>query len=112
MKIKNNLVLALSLLVLSFSCSSDDDSNQQEPQGAYENGILITNEGNYGQGNGTVTFISDDFSYAEQKVFFNVNGTLLGDTAQSIGFYEDLAYIVVNNSQKIEVVNRYTFQSV
>ncbi|MBO3098878.1 DUF5074 domain-containing protein [Gelidibacter pelagius] len=112
MKIKNNLVLALSLLVLSFSCSSDDDNHEQEPQGAYEDGILITNEGNYGHGNGTVTFISDDFSYAEQKMFFNVNGTLLGDTAQSIGFHEDLAYIVVNNSQKIEVVNRYTFQSV
>lgn len=112
MKIKNNLVLALSLIILSFSCSSDDDNHQQEPQGAYENGILITNEGNYGQGNGTITFVSDDFSYAENKVFSNVNGTLLGDTAQSIGFYEDLAYIVVNNSQKIEVVNRYSFQSV
>lgn len=112
MKIKNNLVLALSLLVLSFSCSSDDDNHQQEPQGAYEDGMLITNEGNFGQGNGSVTYVSDDFSYTEQKVFFNVNGTLLGDTAQSIGFYDDLAYIVVNNSQKIEVVNRYTFQSV
>lgn len=112
MKIKNNLVLALSLLILSFSCSSDDDSHQQEPQGAYEEGILITNEGNFGQGNGTVSFVSNDFSYTEQKVFSKVNGTLLGDTVQSIGFHEDLAYIVVNNSQKIEVVNRYTFQSV
>ncbi|MBA6151294.1 DUF5074 domain-containing protein [Gelidibacter maritimus] len=112
MKIKNNLVLALSVLILSFSCSSDDDNHQQEPQGAYEDGILVTNEGNFDQGNGAVTFISDDFAYAEQKVFFNVNGTLLGDTVQSIDFYGDLAYIVVNNSQKIEVVNRYTFQSV
>ena len=112
MKIKNNLVLALSLLILSFSCSSDDDNHQQEPHGAYEDGILITNEGNFNQGNGSVSFVSDDFSYAEQKIFSNVNGSLLGDTVQSIGFYEDLAYIVVNNSQKIEVVNRYTFQSV
>lgn len=112
MKIKNNLVLALSLLILSFSCSSDDDSNQQEPQGAYENGILVTNQGNFEKGNGSVTFVSDDFSYVEQKVFSKVNGTLLGDTVQSIGFHEDLAYIIVNYSQKIEVVNRYTFQSV
>ncbi len=112
MKIKNNLVLALSLIILSFSCSSDDDNNQQEPQGAYEEGILITNEGNFGQGNGTVSFVSNDFSYTEHSVFSNVNGRLLGDTTQSIGFSDDLAYIIVNNSQKIEVVNRYTFQSV
>lgn len=112
MKIKNNLVLALSLVILSFSCSSDDDNHQQEPQGAYEDGLLITNEGNFNQGNGSVSFVSNDFSYAEHNIFSNVNGNLLGDTVQSIGFYEDLAYIVVNNSQKIEVVNRYTFQSI
>ena len=112
MNIKKHLVLALSLLVLSFSCSSDDDDNQAEPKGAYENGILVVNQGNFGQGNGSVSFISDDFSYAENNLFSTVNGTPLGDTVQSIGFNEDLAYIVVNNSQKIEVVNRYTFKSV
>lgn len=112
MNITKHLVVALSLMILSFSCSNDDDNNQPEPKGAYENGILITNEGNYGQGNGSVSFISDDFSYAENNLFSTVNGTPLGDTVQSIGFHEDLAYVVVNNSQKIEVVNRYNFKSV
>lgn len=112
MKIKNNFILALSVLVVSFSCSSDDDNNYQEPKGTYEDGLFVTNEGGFEQGNGSVSFVSEDFSVVEQKVFSNVNGTLLGDTVQSIGFYEDLAYIVVNYSQKIEVVNRYTFQSV
>ena len=112
MNIKKHLVVLLSLMVLSFSCSNDDDHIEAEPQGKYENGILVTNQGNFGTGNGSISFISDDFSYAENNVFSTVNGTPLGDTVQSIGFYEDLAYIVVNNSQKIEVVNRYTFQSV
>ena len=112
MNIKKHLVVLLSLMVLSFSCSNDDDHIEAEPQGEYENGILVTNQGNFGTGNGSISFISDDFSYAENNVFSTVNGTPLGDTVQSIGFYEDLAYIVVNNSQKIEVVNRYTFQSV
>ncbi len=112
MNIKKHLVLALSLLVMSFSCSNDDDNNQAEPQGAYEDGILVTNEGNFGQGNGSVSFVSNDFSYAENNLFSTVNGIPLGDTVQSIGFLDDLAYIIVNNSQKIEVVNRYTFKSV
>lgn len=113
MNIKKHFILALSLLVLSFSCSNDDNNNQpEESQNTYENGILIVNEGIYGQGNGSVSFVSNDFSYFENKIFANVNGKPLGDTAQSIGFNEDLAYVVVYNSQKIEVVNRYTFQSV
>lgn len=113
MNSKKMLFFVLSLVVLSFSCSTDDDDdNQPAPLGDYEEGILVTNEGNYNQGNGSVSFISDDFSYAENNIFSNVNGELLGDIVQSIGFNDDLAYIVVNNSQKIEVVNRYTFESV
>ncbi|TDU39719.1 hypothetical protein BXY82_1749 [Gelidibacter sediminis] len=112
MKIKKHLILGLSLVMLAFSCSNDNDNIQTEASGAYEDGILITNEGNYSQGNGSVSFVSTDFSYAENTIFSNVNGKLLGDTVQSIEFYEDLAFIIVNNSQKIEVVNRYTFKSV
>lgn len=112
MTIKKYAIALLSLVVLTFSCSSDDDYVQPEPQGDYENGVLIINEGNFGQGNGSVSFVSGDFSRTENNIFANVNNKILGDVVQSIGFYNDLAYIVVNNSQKIEVVNRYTFHSV
>lgn len=106
-------VFAVSIILLAFSCNNNDDSNNSpDPLGVYENGLFITNEGNYSQGNGSVSFISDDLTYVENNVFSNVNGSLLGDTVQSIGFNGELAYIVVNNSQKIEVVNRYTFESV
>lgn len=112
MNIKKYLALIVVGMVLTFSCSNDDDTAQPEPQGAYENGILIANQGNFGQGNGSISFVSNDFSYSEHKVFSNVNGKPIGDVAQDISFYGDLAYIIVNNSQKIEVVNRYTFESV
>ncbi|MRH99932.1 hypothetical protein GH721_05230 [Kriegella sp. EG-1] len=80
---------------------------------AYENGIIVLHEGNFGAGNASVSFVSNDFSVTENGIFKTVNGVdSWGDTAQSITFYEDLAYIIVNNSQKIEVVNRYTFKSV
>lgn len=112
MKIKNNLVLALSLVILSFSCSSDDDNHQQEPQGNYENGILITHEGNFSGGFGTVSYVSNDLSTVENNIFSKVNGRTLGTVAQSMAFNGDLAYIVINVSNQIEVVNRYTFESV
>jgi YVTN family beta-propeller protein len=37
---------------------------------------------------------------------------MLGDVAQSMNFEDDYAYIVVNNSNTVEVVNRYTFESI
>lgn len=94
------------------SCSNDDDTTPVEPRGDYEGGLFIANEGNITKANGTVSYISDDLQI-ENNVFSLVNsGKVTGDVPQSIGFNGDLAYLVVSNSHKIEVVNRYTFKSI
>lgn len=85
---------------------SDNDSF------AYENGILVLHEGNFFGGNASVSFVTDDLSSVTNGIFNEVNDEALGDTAQSMAFDGDLAYIVVNNSQTIEVVNRFSFESV
>ena len=79
---------------------------------AYENGILVLNEGNFFAGNASVLFISEDLANTTNSIFTETNDVPLGDIAQSMAFNGNLAFIVVNNSQKIEVVNRYTFASV
>ncbi len=109
--LKRFAYLFISTLIL-FSCSSDDDAIVVLPLGDYENGILITNEGPFGTGTGTVTFISDDYSIVDDKIFNDVNGADLGNIVESIGFNEDNAYIIANNSHKIEVVNRFTFETI
>ena len=101
-------VFILSLLI--GSCSKDDTETPQEPLGAYEGGILVSNEGPFGNGTGTVTFISSDLNITESAIFNKVNGEDLGNIVQSIGFNGDHAYIVANNSNKITVVNRYSFE--
>lgn len=79
----------------------------------FENGLLVSHEGNFGQGNASVSFISEDLATVENGIFKSVNNvSSMGDTAQSIAFNGDYAYIVLNVSAKIEVVNRYTFVSV
>ena len=44
---KNIFLPLVALLLLTFSCSSDDDTIYEEvvPLGAYENGILVSSEG-------------------------------------------------------------------
>ncbi|GGD23698.1 YncE family protein [Hyunsoonleella pacifica] len=112
MKLNKLLVLTFSIGLFFTSCTNDDDNTPVLPRGDYENGLLISHEGNFGMGNASVSFVSFDLNTAEHNIFNNVNSELLGDTAQSIAFNGDLAYIVLNVSNKIEIVNRYTFESV
>lgn len=105
------------LLLLSFfavSCTSDDrEVIEQEtpPSGDYAEGIFILNEGGYGYSNGSVSFLDID-GQVYNSIYSNVNNNNLGDTAQSMGTSGDNAYIVVNNSSTVEVVNRNTFEHI
>ena len=112
MKLNKLLLLALLMGLFFASCTTDDDDTPPEPRGDYENGLLISHEGNFGRGNASVSFVSFDLNTVENNIFNAVNGELLGDTAQSIAFNGDFAYIILNVSNKIEVVNRFTFESV
>ena len=111
MDLKNFLLLLFFFGILS-SCSTNDEV---EPMvdGAFDNGIFILNEGNFGSGNASISFMQNGTNEMEHMIFKNANsGTNLGDVAQDLGFYGDLAFVVLNASNKIEVVNRYTFESV
>ncbi|WP_300489552.1 DUF5074 domain-containing protein [Flavobacterium sp.] len=118
MKINKLLGLGLLTAVFFASCTDEEIVYKEAPaavsKGAYEKGVLVVNEGNFGSPNAEISYISSEFPTLFQNSIFNtVNPTkVLGNTAQSIGFNGDLAYIVLNGSNKIEVVNRYTFESV
>lgn len=103
----------LSLLVLLiFSSCSDSDDVAPLIKGDFENGYFVSNEGNYGTPNASITFIDNGLNKTTKEVFKNVNGTALGDVSQSMTFNDDYGFLVVNNSNKIEVVDKYTFESV
>lgn len=109
---KVSILVVLSALFIA-SCSDDDNSpTLPDEAAAYEHGMLIVNEGPFNNGTGTVTFISEDNSVIEETIFKKENNEDLGNIVQSMAFDDDLAYIVVNNSHKIHVVNRYTFKSI
>lgn len=108
MKINKLFFAAVAGSLFFASCNNDDDSDA--PLGSYDNGVLVLNEG----GLGTVTYFSNDLSTVQQDVFAVVNGETqdLGLYAQSMFFDGDRAFIISNGSNKITVVNRYTFEYV
>ncbi len=114
MKFNRFLFLAFAGLTFFASCESDDndlpDPEPGEP-GAYANGIFVMNEGNFGSGNSSVSFVDEEMTGITHNIFYEENeGKALGDTGQSMGVFEDYVVIVVNGSKKVEIVNRNTFE--
>lgn len=105
---KIGILITLGGMFLT-ACTNDDGVSA--PLGAYDDGLLILNQGNFGGGNSSISFWSNDLSTFEFNAFSAVNPSVpLGDTAQDLGFYGDKAYVVVNLSNTIQVVNRYTLE--
>ncbi|MHA3786769.1 DUF5074 domain-containing protein [Flavobacterium hauense] len=74
----------------------------------YTDGILVLNEGNAGTDNSNVSFIKG--GVVQNGIFSAANGgAALGDTAQSLALNNGKAYIVLNISNKLVVVNAETF---
>ncbi|MDP5081520.1 MAG: cell surface protein [Winogradskyella sp.] len=105
---KKTILSTFALALLVCSCSNDDDMTPTVPLGDYENGIIIVGEGGFTT-SGTISFVSDDLMTSENDVFFNINAEELGSFFQSIGFNDNLAYMVVDNGT-ITVANRYTME--
>jgi len=74
-------------------------------------GVFILNEGNFRWGNGSLSYYSYDSAKIYNNLFLNINERPLGDVPNSMVIFEEMAYIVVNNSGKIEVVNKNTLMS-
>ena len=107
-----HLLFLLSIVLLLNSCEDNTDCcPMPEPDVDFATGTLVLNEGNFGSGNTSVSFINEDTGEVQNQIFNDKNGFALGDTAQSIKMHEILAIIVVNVSNKIEIVNRYTFET-
>lgn len=110
MKKQIGIFLLIGFTFLMAGCEDDQLSTPPDTT-IYSEGVLIVNEGLFSNGTGTVTYTKRDGSVLQQKIFQEANAQLpLGSIAQSITIIEDKAYILVNNANTIEVINRHTFQ--
>lgn len=109
MKLSKLFLIALSASMF-VSCSNDDEESN-EPQGVYDNGFFILNEGS--DVKGTVSFLNNDLVTFTKDVYGpNNNNDNPGGYLQNIFFNGDNAYIISGGSNVINVVNRYTFKLV
>lgn len=104
-----NLIKIVFLVSVVISCTKIPDVPPSNF--TFGGGVLILNEGNFRGGNGSLSFYSYDSAKIYNDLFYSTNGRPLGDVPNSIIIKEDKAYIVVNNSGKIEVIDQSTLVS-
>lgn len=73
-------------------------------------GVFVLNEGNFTVGNAKVSYHNISEGTTVVDLYGQTNGMALGDVLQSMYMTDDRAYIVVNNSAKIEVCDPVTLQ--
>ncbi len=106
-------ILATLVTGLCFtSCEDDGDDPPDSIAPLPSTGVYIVNEGAFNQGNSSISFLNFEDSTLTNNIYESVNGVPLGDLAQSMTIHQGKGYILVNNSQKIEVVNIADFTSV
>ena len=107
-KLFTKAVLALGFVLLFTRCEKDNSSTLQ---GKFSKGVFVVNEGNFTHGNASISFYNRDSMKVTNDLFTKVNARPLGDVAQSMAEYNGKYYIVVNNSSKVEVVDKNDFTS-
>jgi YVTN family beta-propeller protein len=116
MKEKNilSMVCLLAGIVLAgvTGCSKDDPVTPPKETPATTKGVYVVNEGNSGKNNSTITFYVPDSNKVYQDIFASVNNRPLGDTGNDIVIYKDRIYIVVQQSQKMEVLSALDQKSI
>lgn len=103
------LIIGISFL----SCVKDKPEEDSEfAVVANSNAVIVGAEGNFQFGNASISLYNPGDSSIGENIFQKANDRPLGDVLQSIGSFGNLLYLVVNNSSKIEVVQKSDFKLV
>ncbi|MFH6984116.1 DUF5074 domain-containing protein [Marinoscillum luteum] len=98
------------LLMLPFILASCEEDAEPQVVGQFDSGVFISNEGNFGEGDGSLSFISSS-GVVSNNLFSTVNGGALGDVVQSLHVGADQLFAVVNNSNKVEAMTLDSLKS-
>ncbi|MBS3769415.1 MAG: hypothetical protein KGY69_04120 [Bacteroidales bacterium] len=110
-KLRTTLLLSfIGMLPLTFTSCEDNGGEEDEIQ---VEGIYIVNEGQFGNNNGSITLFEQDSGKVINNYFEKKNnGRTPGDIVQDLAFSDTRGYVVVNNSKKMEIVDKNTFEAV
>ncbi len=109
MTMKKIILLLYGTIVLAGCRKDRPEPPIDTPITVGEGGVYIINEGNFGWDNAGVSFFDIASGAVVEDLYQPANGEALGDVCQSMRLFNGKAYVVLNNSNKVEVVDPNTF---
>jgi len=103
------LFIAIAFTAALASCHKDRAVIPHDTPTAQNAGIYVLNQGGFDDNNSTLSYYNYSTKVLTADIFSSANaGAKLGDVGNDVGIYGSKMYIVVNNSNKIDVVNAQT----
>jgi YVTN family beta-propeller protein len=107
----NRYFYPVIIFLLLVSCEKPPAFDPPVIPPSAQGGIFILNEGGFNNGNASLGYYSFTDKTLTDDVFYATNNRHLGDVLQSMTVYNGIAYLVVNNSKKVELMDMNSFQS-
>ncbi len=104
--------IILSVLILStvfISCSDDDDDPKDIKE--YDKVAYIVNYGVYGKGDGEISTYDTEKETISQKSYQTANNVAFTSNIQSMAIYNDVAYLMSNAGDKIDILDAATLKA-
>lgn len=103
-------LLLVGMFFVTITGCKKENKEEPLPEPIVTSGMIVACEGTFNQNNASIHWIGDDDT-ERHDLYFNANGVSAGDVLQNYREFNGLGYLVMNNSQKVEVVNAVDFAS-
>ena len=97
-------ILATALILFT-ACPGPQPPTPTPPVDTHADGLYILNEGTFQHNNSTITYYNCETGAITDDIFLEANHRGLGDTGNDLQRYGSKLYAVVNNSNRVEVMN-------
>lgn len=107
-RLEKMIFLCFGIVLLAVSCEPPVDP----PINQGKTGLYILNEGGFNMNNSSLTYYDLKNKNIIQDIFLQSNNRGLGDVGNDMKLYGNKIYIVVNNSEIIEIINPQNAKSI
>jgi YVTN family beta-propeller protein len=110
----NRIYAVLALCLSLYACKKEETTTQPitgNPDTGFLHGVYVLNEGSFGGNNASIGYINENNTLT-QDLYYDVNEVSLGDVLQSFTIIGNRGYAVLNNSQKVVVIDMHSFEHV